>query len=67
MNSNSPLENPDTQAKPAKPVRFVHIHAEAVNERIREALGTKPASKNKAELPSAAHFFAGPTCIFFAR
>jgi hypothetical protein len=60
------MENEKAQENPATPSRFVHIHAGAVNERIHEALGTKKRPVADSRM-NAAHFFAGPHCVFFAK
>ncbi len=66
INGNSALENVETQETPAS-TRFVHIHAEAVNQRIREALGTNLEKKQSVagNKMNPAHFFSGPHCVFF--
>ena len=69
ISSNLNMEKESLQENPSIPSRFVHIHAEAINERIREAMGAKPPKKDThgSARMNPANFFAGPHCVFFIR
>ncbi len=71
INRNTAAENTNGSLTRLAPPRFAHIHAEAVNQRIREALGTNNNNpKNDDNHPSAglvmspAGYFAGPHNVF---